>query len=251
MRRFLGQRERDLHLALNPRAQRTRLLGRIAVKDAVRARLFDAGHPAVWPVQVDVHNDEAGRPSVRLAGLPDDVATPGDLRVSLAHTLGGRGAPPVGIGVAIAADGVDVGIDLERVTERADTFASVAMTEAEQRLFAQVFGHLSGRDRDRELTRWWTAKEAVAKALGTGLQGRPRDFEVIDVRHPGSSLHSGHDGPDLQIRDRWVATASIHPPITQSPSAAPVTSTTHTASPDAAALEEYVVAWTDLDPRHG
>ncbi|WP_110240540.1 type I polyketide synthase [Nocardioides gilvus] len=262
MRRFLGQRERDLHLALNPRAQRTRLLGRIAVKDAVRARLFDAGHPAVWPVQVDVHNDEAGRPSVRLAGLAGDHvgSTPGDLRVSLAHTLGGRGAPPVGIGVAIAADGVDVGIDLERVTERADTFASVAMTEAEQRLFAQVFGHLSGRDRDRELTRWWTAKEAVAKAAGTGLQGRPRDFEVIDVRHPGSPLHSGHDGPDLQIRERWVATASIHPPTTPSsttqsstaqPPAASVTSTTHTASPDVAALEEYVVAWTDLDPRHG
>ena len=243
MRRFLGQRERDLHLTLNPRAQRTRLLGRIAVKDAVRDRLFDAGNPAVWPVQVDVHNDDAGRPSVRLADIGG--STPRDLRVSLAHTLGGRGAPPVGIGVAIAADGVDVGIDLERVTERTDTFAGVAMTPVEQTLFGQVFGHLAGRDRDRELTRWWTAKEAVAKAAGTGLQGRPRDFQVTAVRLPGTTEHSGHDGPDLQVHDRWVATTSIHPLSTQPHS------TTHTASTDAAALEEYVVAWTDLDPRHG
>src|SRR5690606_1716489 len=129
MRRFLAQREREIHMTLNPRAQRTRLLGRIAVKDAVRARLFDDGHAAVFPVNVDVDNDESGRPTVRIAGL--DGADPGDLRVSLAHTLGGRGAPPVGIGVAIAAEGVDVGIDLERVAERTDTFAGVAMTTEE------------------------------------------------------------------------------------------------------------------------
>jgi phosphopantetheine--protein transferase-like protein len=36
-------------------------------------------------------------------------------------------------------------------------------------------------ERDRWFARFWTAKEAVAKLLGTGLRGEPRDFEVVTV----------------------------------------------------------------------
>jgi phosphopantetheinyl transferase len=31
------------------------------------------------------------------------------------------------------------------------------------------------------MTRVWAAKEAAAKARGTGLEGNPRRFEVVDV----------------------------------------------------------------------
>jgi phosphopantetheinyl transferase len=45
------------------------------------------------------------------------------------------------------------------------------------------------------VARAWTAKEAVAKAAGTGLQGRPKDFVVREV-----------DGDWTLVDDRWVHT---------------------------------------------
>jgi phosphopantetheinyl transferase len=39
---------------------------------------------------------------------------------------------------------------------------------------------LLGSDRDHDFARFWAAKEAVGKALGTGLDGNPRRFVVID-----------------------------------------------------------------------
>ncbi|MBE7324086.1 polyketide synthase dehydratase domain-containing protein [Nocardioides sp. Y6] len=239
MRRFLGQPEREVHMALNPRAQRTRLLGRIAAKDAARAKLFTAGHPEVYPAEVEVHNDEQGRPHVT-ASASSTLGHLGDLRLSIAHTLGGRGSPG-GVGVALLAEGVDVGIDVERVTARTETFADVAMGERERTLFATHHGHLTGRDRDRELTRWWAAKEAAAKATGTGLQGRPRDHEVTEVH-----VDPATGEVDLRVSDRWIATTTVLPF-----GEIPVPVSTNEASFDASAPEEYTVAWTDLEPRHG
>jgi phosphopantetheinyl transferase (holo-ACP synthase) len=37
-------------------------------------------------------------------------------------------------------------------------------------------------------TRFWAAKEAVAKAEGTGFGGRPRDFAVLEAAPTGDEL---------------------------------------------------------------
>jgi hypothetical protein len=50
--RYLGARERATYESLNPRDQRTWLLGRIAAKDAVRHRLWARGHGPLFPVEV-------------------------------------------------------------------------------------------------------------------------------------------------------------------------------------------------------
>jgi phosphopantetheinyl transferase len=55
-------------------------------------------------------------------------------------------------------------------------------------------------DRSVGVTRFWAAKEAVAKARGTGLMGRPRDFEVF----PG-------DGEQLTV----VVDGTVHPTATE------------------------------------
>ena len=64
------------------------------------------------------------------------------------------------------------------------------MTDREERL-----GTERGVDRDEWATTCWTAKEAVGKAKGTGLQGRPKDLEVRQV-----------DGDHLLVDGRWVRT---------------------------------------------
>ena len=89
--------------------------------------------------------------------------------MSLAHT------PTLAV-VAIADGDEEVGIDLEPVEPRSDTFVATTMTDHEQRL-----GTERGLDRDEWATTCWTAKEAVGKAKGTGLQGRPKDLVVHEV----------------------------------------------------------------------
>jgi phosphopantetheinyl transferase len=163
MRRYLGEDEREDYARHHPRGQRLFLLGRIAAKDAVRKWLWDRGGGPCWPVQVHVSNDAQGRPLVVAPGGPD-------LRVSIAHT-------PY-VGVAIVAEGEEVGIDVERVEPRSEGFAAAAFSPGELEVL------LAGRppaDHDAWLARGWAAKEAAAKARGTGLAGRPKDFEVREM----------------------------------------------------------------------
>jgi phosphopantetheinyl transferase len=87
------------------------------------------------------------------------------VRVSLAHSGG--------VGVAWAAPGVDVGIDVEKVGARPPGFAEAVLTEREQTMVARMTGSM-----DERLTTLWTLKEAAAKAEGAGLAGRPRAWEV-------------------------------------------------------------------------
>ena len=202
MRRYLGKAERVDYEGRNPNVQRSWLLGRIAVKDAVRRLLWEGGAGRMFPIEVHVANDAAGAPRVEVAG---DL----DLRVSIAHTGG--------IGVALAAVGVDVGIDIERVEPRPASFLYTAFTTAELALLpAESSWDANGRD--REVTRFWAAKEAAAKAAGTGMQGRPHDWEVVEV------------GPDrVRIGDRWLSTTLVAPTAADGPL-------------------DHVVAWTTADP---
>jgi phosphopantetheinyl transferase len=174
MRRYLSHGEQADYERLHPLAQRQFLLGRIAVKDAVRRRLWAGGHGPLFPAEVAVANDPAGRPLVRGPFVDD-------LRVSLSHVDG--------VGVALVGVGVDVGIDVERIEPRRPSFEALVLTGAERSI-----PRPEGFDRDAWLTVLWAAKEAAAKATGRGLQGRPKDFEVTERR-----------GRRLRIHDRWVA----------------------------------------------
>ncbi|HXA33083.1 MAG TPA: 4'-phosphopantetheinyl transferase superfamily protein, partial [Acidimicrobiales bacterium] len=216
MRRYLGEDERVEYERHNPRAQRTWLLGRIAAKDAVRRWLWGRGARAMHPVEVRITNDVQGRP---MASLPRDVclANPAAsaLSVSISHTEW--------VGVAVVSDTNPIGVDVEPVTPRAprsDAFVDIALTPGEQGLRPDGVGS------DEWVALTWTAKEAVAKALGTGLQGRPRSFEVEEVTDPLSPARR-----TLWVRDpdgrRWtvastqegelVIAATIGQPNTASP----------------------------------
>ena len=167
MRRFLGVDERSDYDARNPNVQRTWLLGRIAAKDAVRDLLWRTGTQGrIFPVEVTVSNDDDGAPH---ATAPDGS----DVRISIAHTAG--------LGVAMAAHGVDVGIDIERIEDRPDSFELAALSKKERARFEALPDIARQSVRDVELTRWWAAKEAAAKAAGTGMQGRPKDWKVVEV----------------------------------------------------------------------
>ncbi|HKE75647.1 MAG TPA: beta-ketoacyl synthase N-terminal-like domain-containing protein [Acidimicrobiales bacterium] len=172
-RRYLAEEEREEFFALRPNAQSEWLLGRIVVKDAVRDRLWQRGAGPLFPIEVRVANDADGRPVV--------TGPEGPVTTSLAHRAGVAVA-------ALAEPGGAAGIDVETVEARPDGFARLALRDGERALGA-------GLPPERWLARAWTVKEAAAKADGTGLRGRPRDFEIRRL-----------DGDWALVGDHWVRT---------------------------------------------
>jgi acyl transferase domain-containing protein/phosphopantetheinyl transferase len=154
--RFLGEAERADYERQGPRRQRAWLNGRIAAKDAIRDLLWRSGHGPLFPIEVSIANEPSGRPVVR-------TASGRDVRVSIAH----KGD----FAVALAREGHDPGIDIERIEAREDSFAQLSFTPEELHL-------VEGDERDEALTLLWAAKEAAAKARGTGLAGDPLRLRV-------------------------------------------------------------------------
>ena len=107
--------------------------------------------------------------------------------------VGGRAGPRVSLAhhgaTAVATAGGAPPASTSRPIEpRGTVFARLALTGP---------GALgAGHDPDEWVTRLWTVKEAVAKAAGTGLRGRPKDFVVRQV-----------DGDWALAEGRWVRSA--------------------------------------------
>jgi phosphopantetheinyl transferase (holo-ACP synthase) len=201
MRNMLGGGERAAYEELPPVRRRQWLLGRIAAKDAVRELLWREnggadGHP-VYPAELAVGNDEAGRPFVR--GV-HGRETGGGLRLSIAHRAEA--------GVAIARRGdAPCGIDIEEITDRPRATLETACGPEElallDRLAATAAG--SGSGHAEWFTRFWAAKEAVAKARGTGLRGRPADYRVAEADPGGARLRVVAGNESYAVRLRQVA----------------------------------------------
>ena len=192
MRRFLNHHERATYEGLNPKAQRQWLLGRIAVKDAVRRWLWDHGAGPIFPAEITVANHDDGRPFVVAEPPGADLSAGGvavaDLRVSLAHTEWAAAA------VVAGPDEAAPGIDIEAEAPRHERFASLTLAPEEAALVPDA----PGPERDLALTRLWTVKEAAGKVAGVGLEGRPKAL-VVD----------GLDGDTARIGDRTVATEVV------------------------------------------
>ncbi len=211
MRNSLGGAERAAYAQRPPRGRRQWLLGRIAVKDAVRHWLWQHGEGPVFPAEIRVTNDELGRP--RITGLHGRALPP--LDISLAHRAEA--------GVAIVRPHrprPGPGIDIEEITDRDPATLTTALGPAELRLLRARCAD-GGEPEAVWFTRFWAAKEAVAKAEGVGFGGRPRDFAVLEA---------APDGTRLLVSGRLERAYTVH--------CAPVT------NPPALPERGYVVAWT-------
>lgn len=166
---FLHTNEMAEYWALeSQRAKRQRVLSRAALKDAIRL-WWSERYGTLYPHFADlcVVADDQGAPWLAPIG---DPALP---RISVAHTAD--------LAVGIAAD-VPVGVDIEPLSAKTDEIMPYIATDGEQTLvdsLTETSGDASWR------VRLWCAKEAVAKLLGTGLQGRPKDFVAIDADPQG------------------------------------------------------------------
>lgn len=160
------------------------LYGRIAAKEAVRRYLRDF-YQARWSnADICIYKDERGKP--KAIGEWTESLTAA-LDVAIAHTAR--------FIVAVVAANARVGVDVESARrDLSDEFVAGAFTDGERELAAS-----SAAQSSQALIRFWCAKEAVSKALGTGLRYSPRDIAVTGY-HPDSGNMT------VRLSGAWIET---------------------------------------------
>lgn len=178
---FLAERRRGLHLAVVPvggisaelsawltpqerryfetlrfsKRQNEWLSGRLAAKAAILELLRENCDCNATPADVEILAGERGRPTVRLLRGVGEL-----LQVSISHS----GALAAAAASLPAVSG-PIGLDVEREQEVDPAVHKIAFTPAE------IAGIEASpiEQRTRLVLRLWTAKEAVLKAIGLGL----------------------------------------------------------------------------------
>ena len=88
-----------------------------------------------------------------------------------------------------------IGIDIEMIEVREESFARTVFTEREMAIIPK-------QDRAEWITRFWGAKEAFAKSTGLGLQGDPKKFPIEEIRPEG-----------IRILKSWIRSTKFGPYI--------------------------------------
>ena len=140
------------------------LFGRIAAKEAVRRFLNDF-YQARWS-DADVEIDRSPRGKPIASGTWRTFLTT-KLDIAIAHTAQ--------FVVAVAAASARVGVDVEAASRvLSDDFAKNVFSAEEHELGAETANPA------QTFLRFWCAKEAVSKALGTGIAYDPDQMNVVD-----------------------------------------------------------------------
>lgn len=138
------------------------LLGRTSAKEAVRRLLLQNYNLYEPAADIAIWKDKLGKPHP-LGDWESQVSSPIDL--SIAHTAG------LILGAATAQG--HIGLDVESVTrDLTEDFLRGVFTLEEQELASR-----SG-DGPTAVLRFWCAKEAISKALGTGIRFAPTDLRI-------------------------------------------------------------------------
>ena len=163
---FLDLEEQErVESAKTTHQRNSRLMGSIAAKDAVKDWLMER-HPdldTLFPRELHIQHDEQGAPTV--TSSLDDAP----IEVSISHKPS--------LAAAIVGGDKKVGIDLETIEARGETFEQMTF----DRIETAFFDTKPAQERAFWQTLFWTAKEAYGKYRGTGLEGSPSRIAVRAV----------------------------------------------------------------------
>jgi phosphopantetheinyl transferase len=182
--------------ASTPRRRGQWLLGRIAAKDAVRQLVLDRTGQALERSEVSILCGPLGGPS---ATIRDGATGSRRVLVSIAHT------DAVAVAIACADLRIQgIGIDVER-HRASPAIERIGLNTRER---SELAGLSADARADRSM-RLWCAKEATAKALGTGLSrlGGPRLMTVRPLDEHGSRMLVRVAAP-LPVGDRRIDAAT-------------------------------------------
>lgn len=179
------EREEWMGLDVPLRRQIHWLLGRAAAKDALRHHFQQGAGLRFAAADLMLRNEDTGRPV--LDGIWR-ATLPGRPEISLSHTDG-----MVAAVAATVEEGARVGVDTEKIRTPSADLLDGAFSDADLALLPPGATE-SESQRSEWVFRFWCAKEAVGKALGSGVSLDPRQFAVsradagsgtVGVRTPG------------------------------------------------------------------
>ena len=198
----LGAKERKDFLRMpGSTARRTEwLFGRIAVKEAVRRFLKDY-YQARWSdADVTIFADDMGKPYAVGAWMDQ---LPVKLDIAIAHTSQ--------FVIGLAAANARIGVDVESVArDLSQEFTDGVFMPDELALAA------SAPNASLAIIRFWCAKEAVSKALGTGIRYSPKEMTVSSYEPDVGKLTMRLNGAwgeafrSLKGRDLPVTVRTMH-----------------------------------------
>ncbi len=176
---ILSEYERDDFRALRtPEPRRLEwLAARTAAKDAVRSLSRMHFGIELMPSEITIYHDDRGAPKVFCEAFEESEFVP---ILSLSHTSG-TAASIAGFVTSIeSGPSTGIGIDIEWLKPLPDGFVETAFAASERALFDSL-----GLSKDNEwILRAWCAKEAIAKAMGSGLINGPRSLEIVSIDSP-------------------------------------------------------------------
>ena len=163
-------------------ARRTEwLFGRIAVKEAVR-RYLKNFHQARWSyADVQIWPNENGKPQA-IGAWGDNLTS--RLDVAIAHTSQ--------FVIALAAANAKIGVDVESISRNLSEEFTHGVFSPEELELATKAANAS-----QAIIRFWCAKEAVSKALGTGIRYSPKEMVVTDYLPESGNI-------TMRLTGAWV-----------------------------------------------
>ena len=172
--RLLHEKEvEELATKATPKRAAEWLAGRAALKRIVRRVASVEGRQAPEEKRIRIVQDANGKPSAEISGIPADKAP--DLSLSHSNGLAMAAA-------AVRGSFTGIGIDLEKIEVRSDSWVRDYFTDEEIRSAGNT------DNRWLELTKRWCLKEAALKAMGTGLRFDLRDINVAGLDRSGNAV---------------------------------------------------------------
>jgi len=183
---MLSEQERNFWYELPEKGPRRTdwLLGRIAAKDALRQWAKQTFNLELAPIDIEILPTQLGKPIVRCPELEAIAAIPD---ISISHSRGY-------IVAVLASPNKHIGIDIERLNHvRSEDLLNAAFTTQELQL-------LPGTQAPGTIVGLWCAKEATAKAVGTGLQGIPSQWCITHYSTDRQQVTITHRGQAFEVK---------------------------------------------------
>jgi acyl transferase domain-containing protein/phosphopantetheinyl transferase (holo-ACP synthase) len=171
-----------------------RLLARVAAKDAVRSLFHRLHGVTVHPADIDMGMDDSGQPEPHGYWQQEIGYTPAVAVANfgqLAIAIAGR-----------CASQERLAVDLQPIASRTPEFEPGAFSPEEE----QLLDGLEAPARREWLTRFWSAKHVIGKALGCGLRHGPQSVRITAFEADGEAVKAVLGD---QLADEFTALADV------------------------------------------
>ncbi|MBW4546920.1 MAG: polyketide synthase dehydratase domain-containing protein [Symplocastrum torsivum CPER-KK1] len=183
---MLTAQEREFWYGLPEKGPRRSdwLLGRIAAKDALRQWAKQSFNLELSPIDIQILPTHLGKPLVQCSALESVGSLPD---ISISHSRG------YVVAAVASRPNIQLGIDLERLDlTHVDDWLTSVFTEQELKLLPH--------SNKATMVGLWCAKEAAAKANGTGLEGVPNQWAITHYSRDSHQANVSHNKESFNVK---------------------------------------------------